>query len=244
VGWRGGKLDSRRGVAPVAAARVSLGAVAARGAARSGGCAGQSLAAGSTRRRSSGWRRRRWAACQPIDDKRGYDGVPHRGRGRAGAPGGPDRAGPGEDQLMAKHHIEARVNGDAVEFLCETEETLLDVLRDTMHLTGSKEGCSSGDCGACSVMLGRAARLLLPGAGVRGERTDHRDHRGPGHRRASPPAAAGVPHARGAPVRDLHARLPGGGEGPARPEHRPERKPRCATGWPAISAGARATTRS
>src|ERR687883_1906335 len=54
---------------------------------------------------------------------------------------------------MAKHHIEAIVNGDAVEFLCETEETLLDVLRDTLHLTGSKEGCASGDCGACSVTL-------------------------------------------------------------------------------------------
>jgi carbon-monoxide dehydrogenase small subunit len=54
---------------------------------------------------------------------------------------------------MAKHHIEATVNGDAVEFLCETEETLLDVLRDTLTLTGSKEGCASGDCGACSVML-------------------------------------------------------------------------------------------
>lgn len=54
---------------------------------------------------------------------------------------------------MAKHHIEATVNGDAVEFLCETEETLLDVLRDTLGLTGSKEGCSSGDCGACSVLL-------------------------------------------------------------------------------------------
>ncbi len=54
---------------------------------------------------------------------------------------------------MAKHHVTATVNGDEVEFLCETEETLLEVLRDTLHLTGSKEGCSSGDCGACSVTL-------------------------------------------------------------------------------------------
>jgi len=54
---------------------------------------------------------------------------------------------------MSKVHVTTVVNGDPVEFLCETEQTLLDVLRDELHLTGSKEGCGSGDCGACSVML-------------------------------------------------------------------------------------------
>jgi aerobic carbon-monoxide dehydrogenase small subunit len=54
---------------------------------------------------------------------------------------------------MTMRHVTATVNGDAVEFLCEPEETLLDVLRDRLQLTGSKEGCASGDCGACSVML-------------------------------------------------------------------------------------------
>ena len=54
---------------------------------------------------------------------------------------------------MAKQHVTTTVNGDSVEFLCNTEQTLLDVLRDELHLTGSKEGCGSGDCGACSVML-------------------------------------------------------------------------------------------
>ncbi len=54
---------------------------------------------------------------------------------------------------MAKHHIAATVNGDPVEFLCEPQDTLLDVLRDQMGLTGTKEGCSTGDCGACSVTV-------------------------------------------------------------------------------------------
>ncbi len=52
---------------------------------------------------------------------------------------------------MARHHVTTKVNGEPVEFLCDTEQTLLDVLRDELRLTGSKEGCSSGDCGACSV---------------------------------------------------------------------------------------------
>ena len=75
---------------------------------------------------------------------------------------------------MAKVHISASVNGDPVEFLCAPQETLLDVLRDTLHLTGSKEGCASGDCGACSVMLdGRlVCACLVLGAEVGGRKVE------------------------------------------------------------------------
>ncbi len=54
---------------------------------------------------------------------------------------------------MNKIHVTTTLNGDPAEFLCEPQETLLDILRDTLGLTGAKEGCGSGDCGACSVML-------------------------------------------------------------------------------------------
>ena len=54
---------------------------------------------------------------------------------------------------MARHHVTTKVNGDAVEFLCETRQTLLDVLRDELGMTGTKEGCATGDCGACSVTV-------------------------------------------------------------------------------------------
>ena len=54
---------------------------------------------------------------------------------------------------MAKHHVTATVNGDPVEFLCDTDETLLDALRNQLNLTGTKEGCATGDCGACSVTV-------------------------------------------------------------------------------------------
>jgi carbon-monoxide dehydrogenase small subunit len=54
---------------------------------------------------------------------------------------------------MSKHHVSTTINGEPVEFLCETQQTLLDVLRNELHLTGSKEGCASGDCGACSVIV-------------------------------------------------------------------------------------------
>jgi carbon-monoxide dehydrogenase small subunit len=54
---------------------------------------------------------------------------------------------------MSKYYVSATVNGDPVEFLCEPTQTLLDCLRDELSLTGAKEGCSSGDCGACSVTV-------------------------------------------------------------------------------------------
>ena len=54
---------------------------------------------------------------------------------------------------MAKHHVTATLNGNGVEFLCDTRQTLLDVLRDELQMTGTKEGCGTGDCGACSVTL-------------------------------------------------------------------------------------------
>src|SRR5205085_7732322 len=54
---------------------------------------------------------------------------------------------------MSKHHVSSVINGEPVEFLCEPQQTLLDCLRDELHLTGSKEGCGSGDCGACTVIV-------------------------------------------------------------------------------------------
>ena len=54
---------------------------------------------------------------------------------------------------MAKLHVSTTINGEPMEFLCEPSDTMLDALRGQLGLTGSKEGCASGDCGACSVTL-------------------------------------------------------------------------------------------
>jgi aerobic carbon-monoxide dehydrogenase small subunit len=54
---------------------------------------------------------------------------------------------------MTQIHVTTTVNGDEVEFLADPRETLLDCLRDKLGMTGAKEGCGTGDCGACSVTV-------------------------------------------------------------------------------------------
>ena len=54
---------------------------------------------------------------------------------------------------MAKLHVTTTVNDEPVEFLCDPHQSLLDALRTTLGLTGTKEGCGTGDCGACSVTI-------------------------------------------------------------------------------------------
>src|SRR6187402_3065314 len=61
-----------------------------------------------------------------------------------------------------KHHVTTTVNGQESEFLCESRQSLLEVLRDQLRLTGAKEGCNNGNCGACNVLLdGRLVNACL-----------------------------------------------------------------------------------
>lgn len=55
--------------------------------------------------------------------------------------------------MAKKRVVSIKLNGDPVEFLCEPRQTLLEVLRDTLDMTGTKEGCSNGNCGACTILM-------------------------------------------------------------------------------------------
>ena len=55
--------------------------------------------------------------------------------------------------MPRKVHVQATINGKETDFLCEPRQSLLDVLRDELRLTGSKEGCNNGNCGACNVII-------------------------------------------------------------------------------------------
>jgi carbon-monoxide dehydrogenase small subunit len=64
--------------------------------------------------------------------------------------------------MSTRKIVETTINGEPTEFICEPRQSLLEVLRDVLGLTGSKEGCLTGDCGACSVIVdGRVACSCL-----------------------------------------------------------------------------------
>ena len=73
---------------------------------------------------------------------------------------------------VQKTHVRTRLNGEATEFLCEANQSLLEVLRDVLLLTGTKEGCNDGNCGACAINLdGRIVDSCLV-LGVEAEGSD------------------------------------------------------------------------
>ena len=61
---------------------------------------------------------------------------------------------------MAKSHVTTSINGEQQEFLCDPGDTLLDVLRNDLNLTGTKEGCGSGDCGATAFLRSREVQFI------------------------------------------------------------------------------------
>src|ERR1044072_2648295 len=64
--------------------------------------------------------------------------------------------------MPKKIHVQTTINGKPTDFLCEGRQSLLEVLRDELRLTGSKEGCNNGNCGACNVILdGRLVNSCL-----------------------------------------------------------------------------------
>jgi carbon-monoxide dehydrogenase small subunit len=76
--------------------------------------------------------------------------------------------------MSKKTVVEATINGETIEFLCEPRDCLLEVLRDELELTGSKEGCLTGDCGACTVIVdGRpTCSCLMLGVEAQGKNID------------------------------------------------------------------------
>ena len=117
---------------------------------------------------------------------------------------------------MSKVHVTTTINDESVEFLCTPEQTLLEVLREDLSRTGTKEGCSTGDCGACSVLLnGRLVCSCLVLA-VEAADADVTTIEGIADGRRLASHSAEVSRACRAAMRHLHARLHRGHEGAAR----------------------------
>ncbi len=120
-----------------------------------------------------------------------------------------------------KKLISLTVNDKVYEVAVEPNQTLLDLLRDELGLTGTKQGCDVGDCGACTVLLdGKAVNSCLVLA-VQADGRDGPDHRGARNRRGAAPHSAGLCGSRGHPVRLLQPGHDPLGQEPAGPNPHP-----------------------
>ena len=105
---------------------------------------------------------------------------------------------------MAKVHVTTTINGEPMEFLCEPYDTMLDALRGPLGLTGSKEGCASGDCGACSITLDDRLICSCLMLAVESEGHEIRTIEGMAQGEQAASAAAEVPGDGRASMRHLH----------------------------------------
>ena len=146
--------------------------------------------------------------------------------------------------MTRKTVVQATINGEATEFLCEPRQSLLEVLRDVLGLTGAKEGCNNGNCGACNVLLDGVLVNSCLVLGVEAEGRTRRDGGGAGSTEDSSTRSNrsfwSMPRSSAASARPVFWWQP-------RPcwsttLRRQSRK--YATGWPAISAAAPGMTRS
>ena len=165
----------------VTAARVGLGAVAPTVLLVED--AAKALIGSQARRRRAGESRRRLFRRLPSDRRQArHHRLSHQSGRRAAQAHRRHRRQTRyrEMKFMAKVHVTTTINGEPMEFLCEPIDTMLDALRGPLALTGSKEGCASGDCGACSITLDDQPDLLLPDARGRSRRPRDPHHRGHG----------------------------------------------------------------
>ena len=124
---------------------------------------------------------------------------------------------------MSRTHVTCVLNGDEIDFLCNDYQTLLSALRDELGMIGTKEGCGTGDCGACSVILDGqlVCSCLVFAPEVEGRRVETIE------------GLAEVDHLH--PLQDsflegaafqcgvVHARVPDGGQGALGPQPLPHR---------------------
>ncbi len=123
--------------------------------------------------------------------------------------------------MSAATTIQLNVNGANLTVSVPPMKRLLDVLREDLHLTGTKEGCGEGECGSCSVRMGGdlVNSCLVPA--LQAANTKIETVEGLARERRSPPLAAGLPAMRRSPMRHLHARDADGRQTSARAQSAP-----------------------